>query len=415
MKKIISLFTALSFLLGTVAVFADDLPSHVHKICTDEHCGDNHEEIIWTAWSSDTSLPSEAGNYYLTNDVTTAAMWEVPDGINLCLNGHIIAIDSDQKNVPLNTINVNAAAATVLTDCTNTEHKFSKEESGRWTLDETNGTKTLTGGVIMCPCNDYAILANSPLYMYNINITGSWGGVFSTGRLDMHGCTVAGNTHDSAVLACGEVSMRDCSIVENKGDGVYFYTGSLSIGGKMIIADNTRGSKPMNLFLDRKNVISVDAPLEDGSIIGVATQKRAVTDCPVAVTGANDADYSSYFTSDNSDNYVTYSIQNGENNVVCLAANTPTGFRIMDDSTGTRLAAAPKAGSYTAILAIYSIDGNQLLRAMSTEVIFDEPGIKSIFEDADISMDCSRQVKLMLWDNLEGMKPCCESTRYLLK
>lgn len=44
--------------------------THIHKVCGDKNCMDNHEDIEWTSWNSTDTLPTETGNYYLTKDVT---------------------------------------------------------------------------------------------------------------------------------------------------------------------------------------------------------------------------------------------------------------------------------------------------------------------------------------------------------
>lgn len=376
---------------------------HIHKICADENCSENHEDIEWTAWDSDTSLPDTAGNYYLTKDVAVSATWNITNSIKLCLNGHIIMTDNP-KNLE-HTIEIDSSAITIFTDCSDNEHKFSVGDKGLWVRDEEHGTKTLTGGVIISP-SSYAVISTSPLDMYNINISGSNGGIFNTDTLNMYGCTVAGNSGYDGVCSYYELNMRDCSIFENTGDGVYIDQGSISIGGKIIISNNTKNGKQYNLNLRRKIVLQISSPLSEGSTIGVSTSKRPFTDCPTAITGENDTDYSHYFISDNIDKHVTYSIQNGENNVIYLAANTPTDFHITRDGLGTILASVPKAGTYTAILAIYSNDDDILRSVTTIPVTFDQPSVKKIYDDK-INVDYSYTLKLMLWDNMEGMRPCC--------
>lgn len=49
-----------------------------------------YKEITFSKWNSTNSLPTEAGSYYLDNDVTLAANCTIPANINLCLNGHNI-------------------------------------------------------------------------------------------------------------------------------------------------------------------------------------------------------------------------------------------------------------------------------------------------------------------------------------
>ena len=61
-----------------------------------------HDGISFEPWSSTTSLPSVAGNYYLNGDVTLSANYTVPGNINLCLNGHSIYTYAYYITVPDN-------------------------------------------------------------------------------------------------------------------------------------------------------------------------------------------------------------------------------------------------------------------------------------------------------------------------
>lgn len=160
---------------------------HKHKICADAACTDSsHEDITWTAWAQTDSLPTEAGSYYLTQDVTLTDSWEVSvQGIiNICFHGHIVKIDSPNKPVMIVKDPGNTTwYKTRLTDCSKAEHKFSVEhDTGLWILDEQNGTETLTGGCITgarggegegeaCPAvvNE----ARACIEMYHINIVGN--------------------------------------------------------------------------------------------------------------------------------------------------------------------------------------------------------------------------------------------------
>ena len=84
-----------------------------------------------------------------------------------------------------------------------------------------------------------------------------------------------------------------------------------------------------------------DTGFTEGAVIGVATFKSIKEGTPADITGNNTEDVSKYFTSDNS----KYSIQNGTNNVVQLAAAptiTETGTvwdgssaQYFDGGTGT--------------------------------------------------------------------------------
>ncbi len=50
-----------------------------------------HDGITYEPWTSTNSLPSTAGNYYLTQDLTIYSEWRAPEGTTrICLNGHKI-------------------------------------------------------------------------------------------------------------------------------------------------------------------------------------------------------------------------------------------------------------------------------------------------------------------------------------
>lgn len=112
---------------GTVSVAVDGttvdsvavevLDKHEHCVCgghasgmTDHTC----ETVGYQAWGNTdaekTSLPSEAGNYYLVSDITLSATWTntASTEVNLCLNGHNI---TSTKRV------VNVRGTLSVTDC----------------------------------------------------------------------------------------------------------------------------------------------------------------------------------------------------------------------------------------------------------------------------------------------------------
>lgn len=77
--------------LRTADVKAYFKAEHTHCICGGETF-DGHEthtaELDWVPWTSTTSLPDEAGNYFLQDNVTLpSGKVTLPDGVNLCLNG----------------------------------------------------------------------------------------------------------------------------------------------------------------------------------------------------------------------------------------------------------------------------------------------------------------------------------------
>jgi len=54
-----------------------------------------HDAITYEKWTWTNILPTAAGNYYLTNDVTLSSNWEPLGSINLCLNGHRVFFGSN--------------------------------------------------------------------------------------------------------------------------------------------------------------------------------------------------------------------------------------------------------------------------------------------------------------------------------
>ena len=83
-----------------------------------------HDGITFTAWTSADSLPTTAGNYYLTKDVTISSTWNVPTGeTNLCLGGHKITLITNADYA----VNVGQGATLNLYD--------DEEESGAIVLD----------------------------------------------------------------------------------------------------------------------------------------------------------------------------------------------------------------------------------------------------------------------------------------
>ena len=77
--------------LRTAYIKAYFKSGHTHCICGGETF-DGHEthtaDRDWVPWTSTTSLPDEAGNYFLQSNVTLpSGKVTLPDGVNLCLNG----------------------------------------------------------------------------------------------------------------------------------------------------------------------------------------------------------------------------------------------------------------------------------------------------------------------------------------
>lgn len=180
--------------------------SHQHYECGKSYCtavGHSCESKTWTVWSSTATLPTTAGHYHLTNNVTLSATWEPADGTALCLNGHTITANGE-----FDAISVPANSTFILTDCgTNGKitHASGKTGSGVYVKfgSQSGGTFKMYGGTITGNNADRGggvdIGTSGTFYLYggtisNNSATYIGGGVNNGGSFYMYGGTITGNT-----------------------------------------------------------------------------------------------------------------------------------------------------------------------------------------------------------------------------
>lgn len=203
--------------------------AHSHPICgkTCTHQG-AHTAVAWTNWDKADSLPTDAGNYVLTGDVTLSATWTVPAGTtNLCLNGHTVTHGSSGYNT--SAITVPAGATLNLCDC------------------------NPTGGTIDGNNKNYTISTLGELSLYGGRLDGGntvvdvgYGGVFR-----MHGGSVKG--HGTA--SKGVQVREDCTFLMDGGSITGNRYGVLSEGvfraeGNVVIDGNSSSSgSPQNVVM----------------------------------------------------------------------------------------------------------------------------------------------------------------------
>jgi len=200
-----------------------------------------HDDITFTAWESTTSLPSSAGNYYLTQDVTISSSWNVPTGAtNLCLNGHVISAAS---NVYISVVTIQSGATLNLYDCDTTTHYYYIDPTTYKQNRAPNHDKMYDIGEIAAdgPTNSAYVAATKKGTFKGGYITGgtgqgltsnsnnkSGGGfqIYGGGTLNMYGGCVFGN-YTSATSSQG-----------NEGGGVYVYqNGVFNMNGGYIIGN----------------------------------------------------------------------------------------------------------------------------------------------------------------------------------
>lgn len=176
-------------------------------------------------------MPDTAGNYVLTCDVEMANAWTVPSGTtNLCLNGHVLSHTGSSY-----VINLQDGRTLNLCDCQTTEHKFTSNDYGNWSLDP-DGDKTAAGGVITSCKSPYTSpigvnIRGGNLTMYGGNIVGNTQGVYlmnwtNLGSFTMEGGSIQGNygaDGGAGVKISGDsattFTMKGGAIANNTADG----------------------------------------------------------------------------------------------------------------------------------------------------------------------------------------------------
>ena len=280
-----------------------------------------HDDITFTPWESATSLPTVAGSYYLTADVTLTSTWEVPNGVtNLCLNGYGIILGSYRI------ITVRNSGATLnLYDCGSTVHYYDVDAEGMATnVNDVAGEDRqsfiggyITGGVYG---GGGAIwVENATFNMYGGTILGNsaslGGGVYvseSTGTINLHGGKIM---HNKATRASegggggvylaygatlnmygGEISYNYTAsdgggvafpsgtfrlfggaiahnVAAGNGGGIYKHTSSrkMYLSGAPVVEDNTAGGAGNDLYINvAGDVLNISGDLTQGATIGVA-------------------------------------------------------------------------------------------------------------------------------------------------
>ena len=230
--------------------------THTHCVCGAEgYAHTSHKnDTTWTGVSSLKAI-TEAGNYYLLNDVeveyngsstlySDPYVWQPVNGVKLCLNGHsIIGKNSNERGM----IEVNNGGTFDLTDCKTTgkvthgEDRLGEQTTGRgvdigYGSSSTTATFNLWGGSITgnaCNNSGGGVVAYSGTFnMYGGKITdntaglrkengnGAGGGVY----VDMRG---------TFNLYRGEISEN--TAVLQGGGGVYVYnTGKFTMHDGLI-------------------------------------------------------------------------------------------------------------------------------------------------------------------------------------
>ena len=284
------------------------------KVCASSEI---HNHDGWINWGDDeiekTSLPTEAGSYYLSSDISLLETWSVPTGTsenvlvtNLCLNGHIIRyVGETELNKSL--ISLLKYGKLNLYDCeTNVRHYFNKEASGLWVFAKDQSQPTdyyVDGGVITGaykPVGGAILVSGSCEFnMYGGNIVGNTGRGGAAIRavngavFNMFGGLITGNLDDNSTSGRG---------------GVFLSIDDFTIGGTAQVIDNVDGeSNNFNLCLYKKllNIGTGEYAPKEGMRVGVSYFGGSA---PTTGRISNNGSLSdlSFFFSDSDANVVKY-------------------------------------------------------------------------------------------------------------
>lgn len=282
------------------AYIADDAPTPP----VEKH---EHNDVTFTPWTAADSLPTDAGNYYLTKDVTLTETWNVPSGeTTLCLNGKTISVTGG--NIA---IQIDASCTLNLYDCQNAGNITTRKGHCGMVISY-HGTFYMYGGKISGnKASTGGVMINGTFYMYGGEISDndgldSGGGVYcNSGTFHMYGGKISGNK------------------TINDGCGVKispYNDATFTVGGDAVISgNNTDDGKENNVYLRDGQTIEIDSstPLSSSAKIGVKTKTAPTEGNPINITGHNKGDYSRFFTSDDP----AYEIVN-TNDVVQLAVKS---------------------------------------------------------------------------------------------
>lgn len=237
--------------------------THTHCVCGGNYKADSshfthNDNTAWTGVSSLKAI-TEAGNYYLLNDVeveyngsstlySDPYVWQPVNGVKLCLNGHsIIGKNSNERSM----IEVNSGVTFDLTDCETTgkvthgEDRWGKQTTGRavdigYGSSSTTATFNLWGGSITGNfCNDSAggvAITSGTFNMYGGTITGNTAGLKKESGYGAGGGVYVG-MRGTFNLYRGEISEN--TAVLQGGGGVYVYnTGKFTMHDGTITRNN---------------------------------------------------------------------------------------------------------------------------------------------------------------------------------
>jgi len=219
----------------------------------------HHTTQTWTG-IDDLSKITKKGEYYLTKDITINSVWECPNSVELCLNGHSITRNAEATDGSFGgnaVIKINRNTSFALTDCQKTVGTITHAEgvSGEGVYNA--GFFIMYNGKISGN-NSSGVNAQSLFEMYDgmicNNKTSDLGGGVYVSHLgeyeynfEMYGGEISDNEAENGAgvfIGGKKVAMNGGIISRNKstndGGGVYNEDGTFEMSGGAITDNETK-------------------------------------------------------------------------------------------------------------------------------------------------------------------------------
>jgi len=321
-----------------------------------------HTHDGYTEWTSETSLPTASGSYYLSKDVTVTRRTSIPSGnvVNLCLNGHSITYTGTSRN-PIYYIN----GTLNLYDCSDdpgmltggTGYPNSSNFSYGGAIFVNGGTFNMYGGQICensANCGFGIWVNGGSLNIYGGSIHNnnhldslkSWTGAVEIiaddtatissgiieknegygvitrgGTLNMTGGTIKensnggvciywGNKVDQSDIFYGSLNLSGGNIIDNGYCGIEYNnskSGTFYLSGNPLISGNKYSDHDQNILIGSGKVINITGALDDTARCGIYGSSSYVF-----TTGLSGNGTFENFVCENSSNFAILDDGNGE-------------------------------------------------------------------------------------------------------
>ena len=230
--------------------------------------GHTCNEVVWTPWTDGTALPTTAGYYYLTTDVTTTAQKTVSAEIHIDLRGHDITHKVQSGSTNTRVFHIGAGGSLTITDSTDNPGTVTRDLSNLTTAQK----EAITNYGLLVFLSDEATTGSFTLYNGTLDATGMYtcGGAITSlnkqgagSKIVIYGGTVKGaisRTYNNDGGYAGAIYSRSPVEIHGglvtgghaqlKGGGVYLTsaTSSLLLTGDGSVTGNIGGDGASNVF-----------------------------------------------------------------------------------------------------------------------------------------------------------------------